>query len=142
MTEGARVSVILTSYNHAKYLKEAIDSVLNQTFKDFELIIWDDASTDDSWQIITNYSDIRIKSFRNEMQRRGVWGLNKAIQEIASGEYIAVHHSDDMWEPQKLEKQVAFLDEHPEIGAVFSQAFIINENNKLLKNSTHAYYKI
>ena len=53
--------------------------------------------------------------------------MNKAISEIAAGEYIAIHHSDDMWEPQKLEKQVAFLDSHPEIGAVFSNAFIINE---------------
>ena len=142
MPESTKVSVILTSYNHAKYLKEAIDSVLNQTFSDLELIIWDDASTDESWQIISSYLDIRVRSFRNEVQKRGVWGLNKAISEIAGGEYIAIHHSDDIWEPQKLEKQVAFLDSHPEIGAVFSNALIITENGKLLENSADAYFKI
>lgn len=142
MAEGTKVSVILTSYNHAKYLKEAIDSVLNQNFSDFELIIWDDASTDESWQIITSYSDRRIKSFRNDVQKRAAWGLNKAISGITLGEYIAIHHSDDVWEPQKLERQVAFLDFHPEIGAVFSNASIINENGELFSNSAHVYYRI
>ena len=94
MSERIRVSVILTSYNHAKYLKEAIDSVLDQTFSDFELIIWDDASTDESWHIITSYSDKRIKSFRNDVHKRALWGMNKAISEIAAGEYIAIHHSE------------------------------------------------
>jgi glycosyltransferase involved in cell wall biosynthesis len=142
MAERVKVSVILTSYNHAKYLKEAIDSVLNQTFSDFELIIWDDASTDASWQIITSYSDSRIKSFRNNVQKRAVFGVNKAISEIAIGEYIAMHHSDDVWEPKKLEKQLAFLESRPEVGAVFTNAFVITENGALLGNRAHAYYKI
>ena len=142
MSERIRVSVILTSYNHAKYLKEAIDSVLDQTFSDFELIIWDDASTDDSWQIISSYSDKRIKPFRNEAHKRALWGMNKAISEIAVGEYIAIHHSDDVWEPQKLEKQVAFLDSHTEIGAVFSNAFIITENGKFLESKSNVYFQI
>ena len=142
MSERPRVSVVLTSYNHADYLKEAIDSVLHQTFSDFELIIWDDASTDGSWQIITGYSDSRLMPFRNEVQKRGVWGLNKAITEIAAGDYIAIHHSDDIWEPQKLEKQVAFLDTHPEIGAVFSNASVITENGELLQHKANAYYQI
>jgi len=142
MTKKIKVSVLLTSYNHAKYLKKAIDSVLDQTFSDFELIIWDDASTDESWQIITSYSDIRIKSFRNEARKRGIWGMNKAISEIALGEYIAIHHSDDIWELQKLEKQVAFLDENPAIGAVFSNALIIGENDEPFKDVSHFYYEI
>jgi glycosyltransferase involved in cell wall biosynthesis len=142
MPERIKVSVILTSYNHAKYLKEAIDSVLNQTFSDLELIIWDDASTDESWQIITSYSDRRVKPFRNDVQKRAVWGVNKAISEIAAGEYIAIHHSDDIWELQKLQKQVAFLDSHPEIGAVFSNAFVITENGELLKHKANAYFQI
>ena len=142
MSERVKVSVILTSYNHAKYLKEAIDSVLGQTFSDFELIIWDDASTDESWQIITSYSDRRIKSFRNDVQRRAIWGVNKAITEIAVGEYIAIHHSDDVWELPKLEKQVVFLDEHPEVGAVFTDALIISESSKVFENNTHSFQKL
>lgn len=142
MPERTRVSVLLTSYNHEKYLKEAIDSVLDQSFADFELIIWDDASTDESWQIITGYWDYRIKPFRNDLHKRALWGMNKAISEIATGEYVAIHHSDDIWEPQKLEEQVAVLDSHPEVAAVFSNALIITENGELLKNRTNAYFNI
>ena len=104
-----KVSVILTSFNHAKYLREAIDSVLNQTFTHFELIIWDDASSDNSWEIIQSYQDPRIKAFRNDVQRRGIYGINKAISEVAQGEFIAIHHSDDVWEFAKLDKQIAYF---------------------------------
>lgn len=137
-----KVSVILTSFNHAKYLREAIDSALNQTFTDFELIIWDDASSDDSWEIIQSYEDPRIKAFRNDVQRRGIYGINKAISEVAQGEYIAIHHSDDVWEPEKLEKQVAFLDSHADIGAVFTNALAIDEDSAPFKDEGHFYFKI
>ena len=83
-----KITVILTSYNHAKYIKETIDSVLNQTHKDFELIIWDDASTDESVEIIQNYHDTRIKVFRNQESKRGVYGINKVICEIAFSRQI------------------------------------------------------
>ena len=136
------VSVILTSFNHEKYIEEAIDSVLNQTFTDFELIIWDDASTDKSWSLINQYADSRIKSFRNEEQKRAAWGLNRAISEVASGRYIAVHHSDDAWEPDKLEKQAAFLDAHSEIGAVFTNALAITEAGSPLLDEGHFYFDI
>jgi glycosyltransferase involved in cell wall biosynthesis len=129
-----KVSVILTSYNHEKYIREAIDSVLVQTLADFELIIWDDASDDASWSIINSYTDPRIRSFRNEERRRATDGLNKAISEMVQGEYIAVHHSDDIWEADKLAKQVTFLDEHPEYGAVFTNITAIGEDSKPLKN--------
>src|SRR6266699_4058638 len=89
-----KVSVILTSFNHGRYVQEAIDSVLEQTFDDFELIIWDDASTDNSWYLINQFTDARIKAFRNTEQKRAIWGLNSAISQVASGQYIAVHHSD------------------------------------------------
>lgn len=137
-----RVSIILTSFNHAKYLREAIDSTLAQTFSDFELIIWDDASSDNSWEIIQGYDDPRIRAFRNNQQRRTAYGINKAISELALGEYIAIHHSDDIWESCKLEKQVAFLDSHSAIGAVFSNTFIIDEEGDPFTDKTHFYYKI
>src|ERR1700690_1971582 len=108
MNKPPKVSVFLTSFNHAKYLRGSIDSVLHQTFSDFELIILDDASTDDSWQIIQSYSDPRIQTFRNKTNLGGYFP--GAFPGMASAEYIAVHHSDDLWEPEKLEKQVPFLD--------------------------------
>ncbi|OTE95603.1 hypothetical protein BCS42_06585 [Crenothrix sp. D3] len=130
-----KVSVILTSYNHDKYLREAIDSVLNQTFTDFELIIWDDSSLDKSWEIINQYHDPRIKAFQNEKNKGFIFGVNKAISEVATGDYIASHHSDDVWEMNKLEKQVNFLDTHDDITAVFTWAQIINEYSEEVENN-------
>lgn len=137
-----KVSVVLTSFNQAKFIREAIDSVLNQTFADFELIIWDDASTDDSWDIINNYSDRRIRAFRNEDNKRPIFGVIKAISEVAVGEYIAMHHADDVWTLDKLEKQVAFLGAHPEIGAVFSDALAISEGGSPLTDEQHFYFSV
>lgn len=137
-----RVSVILTSFNHEKYIREAIESVLNQTFTDFDLIIWDDASADGSWVVINSYADPRIKAFRNEVQKRGVYGINKAISELVAGEYVAIHHSDDVWEFDKLEKQVAYLDAHPEIGATFTQVQAIGENGAPFAEEGHSYLHV
>lgn len=137
-----RVSVILTSFNHDKFIREAIDSVLNQTFTDFELIIWDDASTDNSWAVISSYSDPRIKAFRNEVTKRGIYGINKAIADVASGVYIAIHHSDDVWELDKLGKQVAFLEGHADVGAVFTNALATDERGVPLADKSHTYCNI
>lgn len=135
-----KVSVILTSYNHAKYLRHAIESALSQTFSDFELIIWDDASTDESWDIINSYQDSRIRAFHNPVNlHRG--NINRGLEQ-AQGEYIAIHHSDDVWETEKLEKQVAFLDAHPEVGAVFSDVLVIDEEGDVLPPQSHPYQTI
>ncbi|CAG1023207.1 partial Putative glycosyltransferase EpsE, partial [Patescibacteria group bacterium] len=137
-----KVSIIFTSYNHDKYVCEAIDSILNQTFTDFELIIWDDASSDSSWHLISQYTDTRIKAFHNETNKGPVFAFNKTISEIATGDYIAIHHSDDVWEVDKLQKQVDFLNNHLEIGAVFSNAQAINENSLPLEDESHFYSNI
>jgi glycosyltransferase involved in cell wall biosynthesis len=129
-----KVSVILTSYNHDKYIHESINSVLNQTFTDFELIILDDASVDESWNIIQSYSDPRIRAFRNNINKGPVSGVNNAIVEIVSGDYIAIHHSDDVWALDKLEKQVDFLDANQDVGAVFTWVQIIDENGEEKEN--------
>ena len=128
------VSVILTSFNHEKYIREAIESVLGQTFQDFELIVWDDASTDGSWEIVQSYSDPRIKAFRNDRNKGPAFGVNEAISEIATGKYIAITHSDDAWRPEKLEKQVAFLECSPEVGAAFTWVQAIDENGIDVEN--------
>jgi glycosyltransferase involved in cell wall biosynthesis len=137
-----KVSVILTSYNHAKYLRESINSILTQTLVDFELIIVDDASSDESWQIINDYSDSRIQAIRSETNTQAGGEIRRAISEIAVGKYIAIHHSDDVWEPQKLEKQLAFLESNLHVGAVFSNAHIIDDNGQPFEDEAHFYYKI
>ena len=94
------VSVILSSYNHAAYISAAIQSVLNQTFTDFELLIYDDGSTDNTHDIIKSFEDPRIKTFLYTENR----GPRLASQEAfaaAQGKYIAIHHSDDTWSADK-----------------------------------------
>jgi glycosyltransferase involved in cell wall biosynthesis len=135
------VSVILTSYNHASYLRESIESVLAQTYRDFELILVDDASTDDSWRIIQSYADPRIIAIRNEKNMRSR-GWYRVIEETASGRYIAMHHSDDAWMPEKLELQVPVLDRNPEVAAVFTRAHVIDDQGKPFKDADHFYYGI
>ena len=137
-----KVSVIFTSYNHEQFICEAIDSVLNQTFTDFELIIMDDFSTDDSWRLIKEYTDPRIRAFRSDRNVGGGLAVNRAISELAIGEYIAIHHSDDVWECDKLEMQVAFLDAHADVGAVFSDAFPISEDGLPFAESNHFYFDV
>lgn len=129
-TPMPKVSVLLTSFNHAKFIREAIDSVLRQTFTDFELLILDDASTDESWWIIKSYADPRIKAIRNPRKGEITFKVIEVISEIATGEYIAVHHSDDVWEPEKLAKQLAWMDAHPDTGAVFTDAGAISEESE------------
>ncbi|CAI8959021.1 Glycosyl transferase [Pseudomonas sp. IT-P395] len=128
----AKVSVVLTSYNHDKFIGQAIDSVLNQTYSDWELIVVDDVSPDDSWAVIESYNDPRIIKIRNDRTRRYIYNINRAIQSQSTGEYIAIHHSDDAWALEKLEKQVAVLDSNPHIGAVFTHVQCIDESNQAL----------
>ncbi|QJP96825.1 glycosyltransferase [Pseudomonas fluorescens] len=128
----AKVSVVLTSYNHDKYIGQAIDTVLNQTYSDWELIVVDDVSPDASWEVIERYDDPRIIKVRNDRTRRYIYNINRAIQSQSTGDYIAIHHSDDAWALDKLEKQVAVLDANPHIGAVFSHVQCIDENNQPL----------
>jgi glycosyltransferase involved in cell wall biosynthesis/uncharacterized coiled-coil protein SlyX len=124
-----KVSVLLTSFNHSQFIREAIDSVLKQTFTDFELLILDDASTDDSWWIIKSYQDPRIKAIRNAKKGEITSKVIDVISNVAAGEYIAVHHSDDLWETDKLGKQVAYLEAHADTGAVFTDAGAISEES-------------
>lgn len=137
-----KVSVILSSYNHAKFICESIENTLKQTFTDFELIIWDDGSSDNSWELIQRYSDPRIRAFRNEKNIGGVFGVNKAISEVATGEFIAIHHSDDVWELDKLQKQVDCLAANPQMGAVFTNAQPVDERGQPLADKEHFYYNV
>lgn len=124
------VSIILTSYNHAAYIAAAIESALNQTFTDFELLIIDDGSTDSSRDVIKTFDDPRIKTFLYEVNRGPVIAIAEAVQS-ARGKYIAVHHSDDLWTTDKLAKQVAFLDANPNYAACFTWADFVDERGNL-----------
>lgn len=131
------VSVFIPSYNHEKYVEEAIESVLNQTYQDFEIIITDDGSSDNTVEVIKKFSDPRIKLFVFEENKGACTAANNCIIN-SKGKYIAYISSDDVWEPSKLETQVKFLDENPQIAAVFSKPKLIDENGNLFSKS-HRY---
>ena len=136
-----KVSVVMASYNHEKYVAETIESVLSQTYQDWEFIITDDGSRDGTVDVMKRFDDRRIKLSCFSQNQGACAAINNCIQE-AKGEYIAVINSDDAWMPEKLEKQVKFLDEHPEKGAIFGYAQIIDEEGKKITEENHFYSQV
>lgn len=133
-TRTPRVSVILTTYNRAELVGRAIQSVLDQTLRDFELIVVDDASEDDTADIIEGFDDPRITYIRHDENRGGAAARNTGIKE-ASGEYIAFLDSDDKWLEDKLEKQVEALRNRPDNwGAIYCLHY--NESGEVI-GTTH-----
>ena len=129
-----KVSVIIPSYNHARFIGEAISSVLNQTFTDYELIVSDDGSSDHSIDVIKSFHDPRMTVYVSEKNRGAVLNVNDCIRK-AKGEYIALLNSDDSWDMDKLRIQVDYLDNHPDCGIVFSNVKFINEEKRELSKS-------
>ena len=124
-------------YNGKKFLKEAIDSVLNQTFKDFEFIIVNDCSTDDTNKILADYlnADRRI-IIRNNVKNIGPAETRNTALKIAKGEYIAIMDSDDISLENRFEKQLAYLENNKEVFLVGSGAIVIDENKKVIDTYT------
>ncbi len=113
----AEISVLMSVYNGEKFVVQAIDSILAQTFEDFELIIIDDGSTDRSWELITSYSDARIRPYRLETNI-GVGGALQYGLSLVEGKYVAKADSDDIHHPTRLEKQRAYLEQNTGISLV------------------------
>jgi len=127
-----KVSVIIPAFNRGKYIRQTVDSVLNQTYPNFELIVVDDGSTDDTRQILEEYGErIRIGEHPQRANRGQSASINLGL-EYANGEYVAILDSDDYWEPDKLEAQVAYLEKHPDIGLVYGNGTAVNENGDFL----------
>ena len=122
-----KISVVMPVYNGEKYLKEAIDSILNQTFTDFEFIIIDDGSTDKTEQIIKSYDDKRILYIKNEKNLGVAESLNKGL-DMAQGEYIARMDADDISMPKRFEKQIDFMDVHCEYGVCGTGVIIFQDD--------------
>jgi glycosyltransferase involved in cell wall biosynthesis len=113
------VSVLMPVYNASQYLMESIESVLQQSFTDFEFVIVDDGSTDDSVSVIKTYDDSRIRLIRNEHDF--ILSLNMGIKRSV-GKYVARMDSDDLMLPDRLQKQVDYMEEHPDIAVCGSYA--------------------
>lgn len=113
MKKKSRISVIIPTYNRANTVGRAIQSVLSQTYQDFEIIVIDDGSTDNTEEVIRSFHDSRIRYIRHKKNRGGSAARNTGIH-AARGEYIAFLDSDDEWLPQKLEKQINVMKKSPE----------------------------
>jgi glycosyltransferase involved in cell wall biosynthesis len=114
------VSIIMPTYNRQEFISSSIESILAQTYANWELIIIDDSSTDDTLNVIRSFKDQRIRVFENKKNMGVASSLNKAI-ELARGSYIARQDSDDSSLPERIEKQVGFLESHKEISICGSQ---------------------
>lgn len=125
--DNPRVTVLMSVCNGERYLNEAIDSILAQTFTDFEFLIIDDASTDNTPDILRKYHDPRITIITNEENLGLTRSLNKGLS-IAQGDYIARMDADDICLPERLEIQVQFMDENPDICVCGSWVQIIGQN--------------
>ncbi len=113
------VSVLTPAYNAEQYIRTAIESILNQSFTDFEYIILDDASTDSTWEVIQEYAkkDKRIRIVRNKKNMYIAGARNMLIKE-AKGKYIVWQDADDISLPNRIEHQYQFMEKHPEVGIV------------------------
>lgn len=129
MSNCPEVSVIINCLNGSKYLREAIDSIYSQTFNNWEIVFWDNVSTDDSAQIANSY-DSRLRYFKGVETVPVGMARNYALQKTR-GKYIAFLDCDDLWYPTKLEKQIPLFKKNSEIGVVYSDCDIIDENGRV-----------
>jgi glycosyltransferase involved in cell wall biosynthesis len=126
-----RVSVCIPSYNAARFLRAAIDSVLAQDFADFELVVSDDASADDTAAVLGSYADPRLRVVRSEDRLGQAGNWNRCV-ELARGEYVTLLHADDELLPGYLERAVAVLDAHADVGLVHCSVQHVDEDGKPL----------
>jgi len=130
MTESKPlVSIIMNCHNGGKFLEQSVNSIISQTYKNWELIFWDNDSKDDSKKIITKFLDKRIKYFKSKKFNRLYKSRNLAIQN-AKGDFISFLDTDDLWQKDKLEKQINFFSKNKDYEIVYSNYNIYDESKK------------
>jgi len=132
MPENPLISIIMNCYNGEKFLQEALDSIINQTYKNWELIFWDNQSTDNSANIVLSYNDHRIKYFDSKTHTLLYEARNLAIEKSQGG-YLAFLDVDDYWNSTKLEKQMLVFSKNSEVAIVYSNYYFKNEIKNTLK---------
>lgn len=129
------VSICIPTYNCARHLKKALESIINQTYDNLEIIISDNASTDNTLALLQEFNDPRIKIYKNSKNIGGEKNWSRCI-ELAGGEYIAIFHADELYLPDMVQKQVEAFQDNPFIGAVFTLANYINDRDKVIGQGT------
>lgn len=120
------VCICIPTYNAAGTVRETLESILAQTYSNLVVHLSDNASTDETIEIVAAISDPRVHIHRHDVNVGGEGNFNRCIQ-LAEGKYTAIFHADDIYEPDMVAKQVAFLEENTEAGAVFSEAYLIDD---------------
>lgn len=134
LSESPAVSVVMSVYNAEAFLAAAVDSVLKQTFTDFEFIIIDDASDDESAEILRSFDDPRIRLYRNDVNLGLTVSLNRGLR-LARGKYVARLDADDFCKPQRLGVQHEYLEAHPECAVLGSAVDFVDEKNEFLRKA-------
>jgi len=129
------VSVIIPTYNGSRFIRETIQSVLDQTYNNLEIMVVDDGSTDDTSLIVKSVTDQRITYI--QQKNAGVSPARNHGIAVSKGDYIAFLDHDDVWLPCKLEKQLSLFEQNPKVALIYSDAFIINENNFIIGKYSH-----
>jgi len=127
------VTVVIPAYNQAEFLGEAIQSVLNQTYTQFEIIVVNDASPDQTNEVVAQYNDSRVRNITHE-KNRGLPASRNTGMKAAKGEIIALLDSDDIFHPDKLKTHIAFLQAHPEIGVTYNPRFNLNPSSFIIRD--------
>jgi glycosyltransferase involved in cell wall biosynthesis len=136
-----KVSIVMSSYNHEAFVSQAIESVIAQEYQDWEFIIRDDASQDQTPAIAAAYEDERIRFLGSDLHLGGAESLNQCIAR-ARGEYIAIINSDDVFLPSRLAVQLPLLERNATVGAIFSVPQIIDDQSQVITEGAHPFLSI
>lgn len=136
------VSILVPVYNHEKFIRETIESILSQTYHNWELLVVDDCSTDGSWDIMQEYAkkDSRVRVFRNE-QNKGLIPNWKFLIDTSRGEYISFLEGDDLYYRDNLEAKVRIFEKYPDLGMVYCNFNVIDEKGGLITKNHHSFQK-
>jgi len=134
------ISVLMTAYNSELFIRKAIQSVLDQTFSDFELIVYNDGSTDRTVAVVKEFADPRIRLLSSE-KNRGVTYARQTTLSLAKGKYVAILDSDDIAFPTRLEKQYKFLETHPDVKLCGGNAVVIDEKGNHIVETLIPFYR-
>ena len=126
-----KVSICIPSYNCGAFIGKAVQSVLDQTYQDFEIVVVDDCSTDNSEEIVKSFKDPRIRFSKNEKNLGMVPNTNKALK-LARGEFVGILHPDDYYDSKMIETALKMFDKNPEIGFTYSSYVVVDENGEVV----------
>ena len=129
------VSVIIPSFNCARYVGRAIESVLSQSYRDYEIIVVDDGSTDGTAETVNSYKD-KVRYFYQS--NSGVSSARNLALKVSSGAFVAYLDADDLWYPQKLDRQMQYLDAHPDCGLLHSDVSVVDEEDRIVHTRFNA----